>query len=204
MKTKFFPSSILKTSGLGPREVKAVITTSSADRAGDIVEPGGADLSNYLKNPIVLANHDRHTPIGTAKPTVFSDRIEALIRFAPEGVSQVADEWCGLAKSGVINGVSIGFNPLGAPERIGDGGLRFKAWELLEVSMVAVGANVEALVVQRSHRADGRKSGRVISAENAEHIDALKKCVAAMSNCYVNALDSTTRRMRRFRRSPSI
>ena len=38
--------------------VQAVISTRARDRAGDIVEPLGADMKSYQKNPVVLWSHD--------------------------------------------------------------------------------------------------------------------------------------------------
>jgi hypothetical protein len=76
-------------------------------------------------------------------------RLEALGEFAPEGVSELADEYCALAKAGVINAVSVGFISL-AREPLREGGWRFASWELLELSLVSVPANPNALVIERS------------------------------------------------------
>src|SRR3984885_5980701 len=78
------------------------------------------------------------------------NRLEAVINFAPKGVSEIADETCALAKAGVLNAVSIGFRPLKS-EPLRTGGQKFTKWELLELSIVSVPANPSALVVQRAH-----------------------------------------------------
>jgi hypothetical protein len=51
-------------------------------------------------------------------------RLEALGEFAPEGVSELADEYCRLAKAGILRAVSVGFLPI-SYEPLRGGGLRF-------------------------------------------------------------------------------
>ena len=119
----------------------------------DVLEPKGCLLENYHANPIVLADHDPGKPIGRAKVSIEDDRVVALVEFAPAGISPKADEYCGLAKAGVLGAVSVGFRSLDW-EPIKDGGYRFIKWELMELSMVAVPCNPEALVVQRSMSAE--------------------------------------------------
>lgn len=141
------------------------ISTEAIDRDGDIVEAAGADLSNYLRNPVVLFGHNywssetvvaRTLKLETEK----SKGIRAQFQFAPDGVSRGADTVRGLWQSGLLNAASIGFmvsgwnwidadgndleqNEPGRPD--GAVGRRFAEWELLEWSIVPVPANQEAL-----------------------------------------------------------
>jgi phage head maturation protease len=80
----------------------------------------------------------------------------------------MADEYCALAKSGVIKAVSVGFIPI-VREPLRDGSFRFTKWELLELSLVSVPANPNALVIERSlgqreptMRELGQQLGRLI------------------------------------------
>src|SRR5690349_16801040 len=69
------------------RTVKVIATDGRLDRAGEIVEPAGAVLDNYRKNPIVLFNHDRNRPIARAADVANrNSRIEATIVFPDAGV----------------------------------------------------------------------------------------------------------------------
>jgi phage head maturation protease len=98
----------------------------------------------------MLAQHDPEQPIGRwPMIEVKNGRLEALGEFAPEGVSELADEYCALTKSGVIKAVSVGFIPISyEPLRAGR---RYTKWELLELSLVSVPANPNALVIERSY-----------------------------------------------------
>lgn len=147
-KRKFLAGAVVQDKTLGERQIRVVVSTPTPDRVKDVMDPTGVDLSAYRNNPIVLADHDRSSPIGTADIEVKSDRVEAVITFAPPGASAKADEYCALAKAGVLNTVSPGFIELeSAP--IKGGGYHVKKWELLELSLVTVPCNAEATVIER-------------------------------------------------------
>jgi HK97 family phage prohead protease len=161
---KFFSGAVVADRTLSDRQVRVIASTPTPDRDGDILAPSGCVLTNYNRNPIVLAGHDPAQPVGNARVSVLPDRVEAVITFAPAGASPIADHWAALAKSGVVRAVSVGFRPI-EWEPLGRGGRRYTSWELMEISLVSVPANADALVVERSYRS--RKSGRVLSAANA-------------------------------------
>ena len=146
MRTASLSSSITKSAtGLGPRQIRVVASTATPDRVKDIMEPTGVDLKNYRANPIVLADHDRKSPIGKAFAQVVGNQLQAVITFAPAGVSTKADEYCGLAKAGILSAVSVGFVPKEV-EPLASGYCRVKTWELLEISLCAIPANAETLI----------------------------------------------------------
>jgi HK97 family phage prohead protease len=155
---KFQSAAAINESGLNDREIRVIASDATPDRAGDIMVPTGCRLDSFRANPIVLANHDPTKPIGTAQPTIRRDRVEALITFAPPRISPIADEFCGLAKTGVLNGCSVGFAPIDS-EPLSGGGKRYKEWELLELSIVSVPCNASALVIERSAAAARAVSG---------------------------------------------
>ena len=145
----------IKAANKKEREILHLISTGATDRAGDIVEPGGADLSNYLSNPIVLLNHDYDASkiIGKATSvTVEDDKIYARTKFRDTDLGREA---FGLASEG-LGGWSIGFRPIeydSIQDEKGNKtrGFRFSKWELLEYSLVAVPMNQEVVqnMVQR-------------------------------------------------------
>lgn len=148
LKHKFLPGAIVEDDTLGERQIRVIVSTPTPDRVKDVLEPGGVDISAYRANPIVLADHDRAAPIGTAEIEIKSDRVEAVVTFAPAGASSKADEYCALAKAGVLNTVSPGFIEKEAAP-IKGGGVHITRWELLELSLVTVPCNAEATVIER-------------------------------------------------------
>lgn len=132
------------------RRMKVVITTKSVDRDGDIVDPRGMRLDNYRKNPVVLWAHDRSKPPVAKSLDIVPTDTDAVMEmeFAP---TAFAEELMQLTAGGFLGAVSISFR---AEQKdvepiIGEGGQMtgyyFKGLELLEVSLVPVPANPQAL-----------------------------------------------------------
>lgn len=124
------------------------ISTNTRDRHGDILEPGGARIASFLKNPVVLWAHDyRALPIGRVTAlTREGNALKAEILFAG---TPFAQEACRLYSEKFLNAWSVGFLPL-EWEVIEDAEGRFagyhvRSWELVELSAVPVPANPDAL-----------------------------------------------------------
>lgn len=129
------------------RTVTHLITTDTRDRYGDIVDPKGAQLENYLKDPVVLDAHSYGTfPIGV---NVWLKQIKGgiLAKTRIHDKTQIAKDAFNLIVEGVLRAWSIGFKPINweAFEEDGIRGYLYKLWELLEYSLVTVPANPDAL-----------------------------------------------------------
>jgi HK97 family phage prohead protease len=146
---------------LGDDQVEVRMSTATIARDGHILVPQGARLDNYRSNPVFLWNHDvDNFPVGKAESvTVQGQQIVALVRFPPTGISARADECRGLVKSGFINGVSVGFDPLdGQPlnPQKPRAGMRVTDWELLECSFCCVPVDADAVVTARAEKGTDR------------------------------------------------
>lgn len=118
------------------------------------LQMSGVDLSRFNANPIVLADHDSNTRsvLGRAAMRVESDRLLATVTFAK---TRKSDEVWGLVSDGFLKGMSVGFIPV-EQHRIDQGkregdiegpGVVVTKWNLLEVSIVPVGADPQALLM---------------------------------------------------------
>jgi HK97 family phage prohead protease len=133
----------------GSRVVTFCFSDGSVDRVGDTIDPYGWDLASFRSNPVCLWAHDSGSPpIGRVLRTYISaDRLMGQIQFASGDIYPFADQVYRLVKNGFINSVSVGFAPIAwewADNR--QGGIDFTQQELLEVSVVPVPANANALV----------------------------------------------------------
>lgn len=141
------------------RSARFIMTTQDVDRYGDVVVTAGADLTQFMLNPVGLLFHNSRTwpvahwdNIKTIKGTM--PRMEGDFVMLPSGgpVKEI-DEAAWMIENGGIRACSIGFIPdWDDVELIWDDeedwvtGFKFNAWELTECSICAVPANAAALV----------------------------------------------------------
>jgi HK97 family phage prohead protease len=145
-----------------------VISTLDEDREGDVLDPAGVVLDNYLRNPTVLWSHDYWgLPIGRARNVRPStSAVMADIQFAP---TEFADQVRLLVDTGFLKGVSVGFDPKAWQWRTttsGDQGRKFTKWELLEISLCPVPTNPMALVSEA--KSMGYRVGAIERAMNGK------------------------------------
>ena len=159
MVRKFVSANVVADGALGDRQIRVVASDPTVDRVNDIMVPEGCILDGYKSNPIGLFNHDPGVPVGDAVPAVQNGRVEALITFGPKASLQRQTRSAGCI-SPACTQVSVGFDPIGM-EPIEDGGIRYKKWELLELSCVSVLANPNAVTIARSGAAAQRRSHAV-------------------------------------------
>jgi HK97 family phage prohead protease len=140
------------------RTARFIASDESVDRYGDVVMQDGWDLKAFRRNPVFLWMHNQDRPIGTVKPIEVADgRLMATVKFYDAGDSPLSDFLWRLVKKRKLNAVSVGFSVKSADayEAIRDEndrvtGYRFLEQELLELSLVAVPANPNALQVART------------------------------------------------------
>lgn len=132
----------------GSFEVTA--STADVDRDGEIIDPKGWDIANYLKNPVILYAHDYTSlPIGKAESVkIGGDGLYISGRFASPEANPMAQKVRLLYEEGILNAVSVGFIP-----KLREGNTITKA-ELLELSFVPVPSNPNALAMALSKGLD--------------------------------------------------
>jgi hypothetical protein len=160
-----YKESPFQVSELGPRMLRFIGSDETTDRSGDIVDLNGWKLENYQKNPVVLWAHDScRPPVGKTRAVRVNQREKRLefdVYFPtmeeistdksnPSDHAKFVDTIYNLYKGGYLAAVSVGFKSLSASPT-GEGyGLRFSGQELLELSLVPVPANANALAVIKS------------------------------------------------------
>jgi len=167
---KFFvhEKAVTAGEGLSAGQVKHFISTKSVDRQGEIMEPKGADLRQYRKNPIVLWGHSYGDPDNIVGKNLWiktdENGIGALTQFDLE--AEKAAKIYRLFQKGILRGWSVGFIPMkghrpkkeGAteprpgeiiidvgPPKAGEARWVHDTWLLLEYSAVSIPSNPDAL-----------------------------------------------------------
>lgn len=165
------------------RVITGIASTPTPDRMLDIVEPLGARFK--IPMPLLLY-HNSEKPVGRvdfAKPTKEGIPFRASLPNVTEpGVVQdrVNEAYHSL-KYLLLGAVSIGFRAVeGGVELLKNGGLRFKDWEWLELSLCSIPANPDAVIqsfksmdVAKIHAALGTRAAES-AAEREAFITQIK------------------------------
>jgi HK97 family phage prohead protease len=130
-------------------------STEDADRDGDVVRQAGWDMTDFLKNPVVFSNHDHRGhvtkfPIGVASPKLDLDHKRLLFNIKFSEANPDAQMVKALVDEGILRAVSVGFLPkqfnmIVDPETQQVKGREFLTQSLLEISVVALPANANAV-----------------------------------------------------------
>lgn len=144
------------------RRMRFCFSDETIDRMGDVIAVDGWDLTDFNRNPVCLFAHDSsQPPIGKASDVgPEGSRLMGTIEFAPPETYAFADTVYRLLLGGFLNSVSVGFLPTefsfvdNDPDR--GFGIDFKRQQLLEISVVPVPANANALIDARAKGIDTR------------------------------------------------
>lgn len=126
----------------------ATVSTGDVDREGDIIEPKGMELEEYMKKPIILYRHNR-TPGATAIETlpvgrmlwakVVGNKVKMAPKFHQETELSRKLHW--MYKKGFMTDWSIGYKPLDRIEDNDITGRHLTRCSVHEVSTVPIGMN---------------------------------------------------------------
>lgn len=136
----------------GDRVVTFVFSDASVDRMGDTIDVKGWVYDESDAGVIMLFGHDAKdisNVLGRAHNIrVEGDRLLGDCHFAEADVNPKAETVLRMVKAGIINTVSVGFDPLEyAPSKARKGGIDFKRQELMEISVVPIPANRNAVAM---------------------------------------------------------
>jgi HK97 family phage prohead protease/HK97 family phage major capsid protein len=128
-----------------PRSVtiSGYASTNDIDRQGDVVpvsvwEKG---MTNYLKNPVILAFHNHDNPVGR----MVDHRVDSKGLWIKARISSAATNVFQLVSDGILTAFSIGFRIVDAEYNQATELFVVKELELHEISVVSVPANQNTL-----------------------------------------------------------
>jgi len=166
--------STVDESGMAIHNV--VISTSAADRVGDILIPTGLVVDNYQKNPVVLWDHGFSAEDGGSLPIAMcEDKAGNLALAADEsgviasayfhGQTPLSTQVFGLVAAKAIRAASVRPEPIETDLVVDEErdmiGVLMLQWGLAEWSFVAVGCNQDTLVKAiRERRFEGETLAR--------------------------------------------
>lgn len=124
-------------------EISGIASTQAQDRDGEVILQSGWDLNNYMLNPVLMLMHNyQEFPVGKVTDIGIKDG-KLVFNAVFSTATEKAKEAYALVKEGVLSAFSVGFIP-----RKYDGNIITEA-ELLEISLVPVPANPQAIVMAK-------------------------------------------------------
>jgi HK97 family phage prohead protease len=160
--------------------IEGYASTNDIDRAGDVVSAAVWEkgLTNYLKNPIILANHDYDDPIGR----MVEHRIDSKGLWVKARISAAAEIF-NLVKDKVVTAFSIGFKIADAEYNSAAEIFMIKEVELMEISVVSVPCNQNTLFdLSKSFKDDSEyKNFKAQFAPKGESAKGLESTTEAKS-----------------------
>ena len=128
-------------------EIIGIASTEAVDRQGEMIKQDGWDLLNFKANPVIMASHNyADFPIGKATDIAIEEG-KLMFKMVFSKATEEAKQAYELVKEGILNCFSVGFIPREFDPNNQD--IITKA-ELLEISLVAVPANPQAIVLAKS------------------------------------------------------
>lgn len=144
---------------------KVIATSDNVDRDWDILTLDGWDVANYLKNPVILANHEYEIEKIIWKATkIYQEGKNIIVEWV---FSQVSEMWKlanALYNEWMLKAVSVWFIQ---KEREKE---KVTIKELLELSFVAVPANPKAISLDWKTFEQWVQKGLIIKSEDVDII----------------------------------
>ena len=160
-------------------------SSAAVDRQNEVIDQAGWDLASYRANPVILDSHKYGSIddiLGKAvRVEGMPEGLEVDVQFADTERGRMAQR---LVDDGFLRTVSVGFRSMARKPGMRSGEpMMHTRMELLEVSMVAIPANREAVRlrgVEDEDVTDETKAGRRLSKASAEKIRAAMAMLAEL------------------------
>jgi HK97 family phage prohead protease len=145
------------------RTMDVVASTEALDSHGTVLDSASWKLERFAANPVVLYAHDqRELPVGYAEDVrVEGGELRARLRFVTAAANPLAEQVWQLVRQKALRAVSVGFFA-GASKTEKRGGREVAVLsdnELLEISVVPVPSNPEAVARLRARALDASPHG---------------------------------------------
>lgn len=129
--------------------ISGIASTETPDRDGETIKQDGWDMDNFKKNPVIMASHKySEFPIGKVTDLAVSQG-KLKFNMILSKATQPARDAAALIKEGILNAFSVGFIPRTRDEK--DSKVITKS-ELLEISLVSVPANPQAVITSKKFK----------------------------------------------------
>lgn len=151
-------------------------STDSIDRYGEIVKQDW-DLRGFDANPVILWAHDPGEPIGRGVAKMIDGKLKVDITF--HEVTERARDIAALVEAKFLNAVSVGFRPKTVKfETVNEREVPVLSGnELLEISVVSIPANPDALAERAFLRSLAGDTAAPVHQEKSKMLHEIRKAL---------------------------
>ena len=165
---------------------KVVASDETVDRSGEVIKISGWELANFMKNPVIIANHIYKVENIIGKATSIYVEDEKLVVEWIFATTDLAQDVRKLYDGGFIKTVSVGFIP---KERDPNDRNIITRAELLEVSFVPVPCNPNALSLWKEILDEMIEKGLIIKEENEQESEEIAQSEETWAENEENSTD---------------
>ena len=153
------------------RKFRVVASTEDTDRSWEVIKLSAWDWENYMKNPVIIANHDYQIENIVGKATkIWAEDGKLIIEGVFSKSNPLGVLLADLYDEGMVKSVSVGFIP---KQRQEDNRRIITSAELLELSFVAVPCNPNALSLDQKQLMQKGIEAGILQEEKSE-LEAFK------------------------------
>lgn len=153
------------------RKFRVIASTEDIDRSGEIIKVAGWDWENFMKNPVIIANHVYKIENIVGKATkIWIEDGKLIIEWVFSKSNPLGVLLADLYDEGMVKTVSVGFIP---KQRQEDNRRIITSAELLELSFVAVPCNPNALSLDQKQLMQKGIEAGILQEEKSE-LEAFK------------------------------
>jgi HK97 family phage prohead protease len=168
-----------------------VLSTEAPDRVGDIVVISGLDTKNFESNPVALYMHNHQEPIGVwSNLKKANGALTGRLNLASKGTSKLIDFAHSMIEQGMLKAVSVSFLTKQATQNK-NRGYKITESELVEVSLVTVPMNPQALMIAKSLNFSDLEVDKLFS--NANPVNSDQSAVVTRAKSIILAANRTVR-----------
>lgn len=175
---------------------RVIASTSKRDRHGESIKQDGWDLDNYLKNPVILADHNWSVEKIVGKATNISFEGDQMIVEGEFADTTLGREVKYLYEAGFLKAVSVGLIPRTYDAQYSS---IITTAELLELSFVTIPANPEALRKMKSLGLSGEMIEKADeSNKEMQAIESIKADISEIKSLLITLADGKAKEAKDF------
>lgn len=158
-----------------------VLATSNPDRVHDVIVVPGIRTKSFESNPVALYMHRHDEAVGTwTNLRRNGDSLIGTLILAEAGTSKLVDFARSMIEQSIIKATSVSVQPIRSTPNAGGKGRTIHESDLVEVSLVTVPMNPQALLLAKSFDFTEAEINQILGPPAPVKCDPNRKTIAIL------------------------